>query len=494
MRDSYKLYENKYKSYGLNKDDVDKLAMMDLKKEIRDAVQTFNYQVNSMSTTNGQAPFITVFMYINENPEYATETAMLIKEFLKQRIEGMPDRTGHMVTQAFPKLIYALDKNNMELGSEYYDLTKLAAYSTAKRMNPDYVSVKVMEDYKGAAFCSMGCRSWLTPDTATENLANANNWVKGKKYYGRFNEGVVTLNLVDLALSSGGNLVTFWQLFEERTELCHKALRIRHERLLGTSSDVAPILWQDGALARLRPHEKIDKLLCAQYSTISLGYAGLYECVKYMTGKSHADKDIGEAFGLEVMQKLNDKCEEWKRAENVGYSLYGSPIESTTYKFAKCLKKRFGVIKDITDHDYITNSYHVNVREPIGPFEKLDIESRFQKLSPGGAISYIECSDLTDNIDAVMEVLMHIYDTMVYAELNTKSDYCQVCGYEGEIKIIDKDGKLEWQCPNCGNMDKSKLDVTRRTCGYLGSNFWNQGRTEEIKERYVHLTDVEDDI
>lgn len=432
-------------------------------------------------------------MYINENPEYATETAMLIKEFLKQRIEGMPDRTGHMVTQAFPKLIYALDENNIELGSEYYDLTKLAAYSTAKRMNPDYVSVKVMKDYKGEAFPSMGCRSWLTPDTATENLANANNWVKGHKYYGRMNEGVVTLNLVDLALSSGGNLATFWQLFEERTELCHKALRIRHERLLGTSSDVAPILWQDGALARLKPHEKIDKLLCAQYSTISLGYAGLYECVKYMTGHSHTDGGVGEKFGLEVMQKLNDKCEEWKKAENVGYSVYGSPIESAVYKFAKCLKKRFGVIKDITDHDYITNSYHVNVREPIGPFEKLDIESRFQKLSPGGAISYIECSDLTDNIDAVMEVLKYIYDTMVYAELNTKSDYCQVCGYEGEIKIIDKDGKLEWQCPNCGNTDKSKLDVTRRTCGYLGSNFWNQGRTEEIKERYVHLTDVEDD-
>ena len=404
-------------------------------------------------------------MYINENPEYATETAMLIKEFLKQRIEGMPDRTGHMVTQAFPKLIYALDENNIELGSEYYDLTKLAAYSTAKRMNPDYVSVKVMKDYKGDVFPSMGCRSWLTPDTATENLANANNWVQGHKYYGRFNEGVVTLNLVDLALSSGGDIDTFWKLFEERTELCHRALRIRHERLLGTSSDVAPILWQDGALARLKPHEKIDKLLCAQYSTISLGYAGLYECVKYMTGHSHTDGGVGEKFGLEVMQKLNDKCEEWKKAENVGYSVYGSPIESAVYKFAKCLKKRFGIIKGITDHDYITNSYHVNVREEIDPFKKMDIESKFQKLSPGGAVSYIETSDLTGNIDAVMEVIKHIYDTMVYAELNTKSDYCQVCGYEGEIKIVDKDGKLDWICPNCGNTDKSKLDVTRRTCG-----------------------------
>ena len=465
VRDSYNWYLNKYKRWGINAEDAKRAATVDLYKEVKDAVQTFNYQVNSMSTTNGQAPFITVFMYIDENPEYKDETALLISEFLNQRIEGMPDRTGHMVTQAFPKLIYALDEDNINPDGEYYWTTKKAAKSTAKRMNPDYVSVKIMEDYKGEAFPSMGCRSWLTPDTATENLANANNWVKGHKYYGRFNEGVVTLNLVDLALSSGGDIDTFWKLFEERTELCHRALRIRHERLLGTSSDVAPILWQDGALARLKPHEKIDKLLCAQYSTISLGYAGLYECVKYMTGHSHTDGGVGEKFGLEVMQKLNDKCEEWKKAENVGYSVYGSPIESAVYKFAKCLKKRFGIIKGITDHDYITNSYHVNVREEIDPFKKMDIESKFQKLSPGGAVSYIETSDLTGNIDAVMEVIKHIYDTMVYAELNTKSDYCQVCGYEGEIKIVDKDGKLDWICPNCGNTDKSKLDVTRRTCG-----------------------------
>lgn len=465
VRDSYNWYLNKYKRWGINAEDAKRAATVDLYKEVKDAVQTFNYQVNSMSTTNGQAPFITGFMYIDENPEYKDETALLISEFLNQRIEGMPDRTGHMVTQSFPKLIYALDEDNINPDSEYYWATKRAAESTAKRMNPDYVSVKVMEDYKGEAFPSMGCRSWLTPDTATENLANANNWVQGHKYYGRFNEGVVTLNLVDLALSSGGDIDTFWKLFEERTELCHRALRIRHERLLGTSSDVAPILWQDGALARLKPHEPIDKLLCAQYSTISLGYAGLYECVKYMTGHSHTDGGVGEKFGLEVMQALNDKCEQWKKAENVGYSVYGSPIESTTYKFAKCLKKRFGIIKDITDHDYITNSYHVNVREEIDPFKKMDIESKFQKLSPGGAVSYIETSDLTGNIDAVIEVLKHIYDTMVYAELNTKSDYCQVCGYEGEIKIVDKDGKLDWICPNCGNMDKSKLDVTRRTCG-----------------------------
>ena len=465
VRDSYNWYFNKYKEWGTNDEEAKVAATADLYKEIKDAVQTFNYQVNSMSTTNGQAPFITVFMYIDENPEYNDETALLISEFLNQRIEGMPDRTGHMVTQAFPKLIYALDEDNINSDSEYCWATERAAKSTAKRMNPDYVSAKIMKDYKGDVFPSMGCRSWLTPDTATENLANANNWVQGHKYYGRFNEGVVTLNLVDLALSSGGDIDTFWKLFEERTELCHRALRIRHERLLGTSSDVAPILWQDGALARLKPHEKIDKLLCAQYSTISLGYAGLYECVKYMTGHSHTDGGVGEKFGLEVMQKLNDKCEEWKKAENVGYSVYGSPIESAVYKFAKCLKKRFGIIKGITDHDYITNSYHVNVREEIDPFKKMDIESKFQKLSPGGAVSYIETSDLTGNIDAVMEVIKHIYDTMVYAELNTKSDYCQVCGYEGEIKIVDKDGKLDWICPNCGNTDKSKLDVTRRTCG-----------------------------
>lgn len=464
VRESYKRYNEKYSQYDIPSDLKKKLIVRDLHKEIVDSVQTFNYQINSMSTTNGQAPFITVFMYINENPEYAEETNLLTAEFLKQRIKGMPNREGHFITQAFPKLIYALDKDNINPDGKYYKTTRLAAYSTAKRMNPDYVSVKIMKEYKGDVFPSMGCRSWLTPDTATENLANANNWVKGHKYYGRMNEGVVTLNLVDLALSSGGDMDTFWKLFDERTELCHKALRIRHERLLGTSSDVAPILWQDGALARLKPHEKIDKLLCAQYSTLSLGYGGLYECVKYMTGVSHTEPK-GMEFGLKVMQALNDKCEEWKQAENVGYSLYGSPMESTTYKFAKCLKKRFGIVKGITDHNYITNSYHVNVNEHIDPFKKLEIESKFQRLSPGGAVSYAETSDLSHNTEAVMEMLRHIYNTMVYAELNTKSDYCQVCGYDGEIQIIDEDGELKWRCPNCGNTDQSKMNVARRTCG-----------------------------
>lgn len=494
VRESAKRYRKKYRDRGFSEEEVHKYATDDLMKEIEDSVQTFNYQINSMTTTNGQAPFVTVFMYLDENEEYSEETGCLIVEFLRQRIKGMPNSVGQPVTQAFPKLIYVLDLDNIKEGSKYYDLTKLAAHSTAKRMNPDYVSAKIMKDYKGDVFPSMGCRSWLTKDRTTENVANANNWVKGHKYYGRFNQGVVTINLPDIALSSKGDFNTFWKLFEERTEMCHRALRIRHERLLGTSSDVAPILWQHGAYARLKPHEKIDKLLYGGYSTLSLGYAGLYECVKYMTGKSHTDGGVGEKFGLAVMQALNDKCNQWKQVEDIDYSVYGSPIESTTYKFAKCLKKRFGVIKDITDHDYITNSYHVNVREKIGPFEKLDIESRFQKLSPGGAISYIETSDLTKNSEAVMKVLEHIYNTMVYAELNTKSDYCQACGYSGEIEIIDKDNKLQWRCPNCGNTDKSKLNVARRTCGYIGTNFWNQGRTEEIKERYVHLSDTEADI
>ena len=483
------LYLDKYKSRGFDDELAKAYAQDDLKKEVADAVQTFNYQINSMSTTNGQAPFITVFMYLDERPEYKAETAMLIEEFLRQRIQGMKNRVGVYVTQAFPKLIYALDEDNIHKGSEYYWLTELAAKCTAKRMNPDYVSAKVMKEYKGACFPSMGCRSWLTPDRSETNVANAKNWEKGKKFYGRFNQGVVTINLPDIALSSQGNMDVFWKLFEERTELCHKALRIRHEHIKGHLSDVAPILWQDGAFARLKVHEPIDKLLYGGYSTISLGYAGLYECVKYMTGHSHSDGAEGTSFGLKVMQALNDKCAEWKQAENIDYSVYGSPIENTTYKFARCLKKRFGVIKDITDHDYVTNSYHINVREKIDPFKKLEIESKFQRLSPGGAISYIECGQLSHNIPAVMKVLEFIYDKMVYAELNIKSDYCQKCGYDGEIKIIDKDGKLTWHCPNCGNEDTSMLNVSRRTCGYIGTNFWNAGRTQEIKDRYVHLTD-----
>ena len=489
VRDSYNFYKKRYSKFVQDKHLVETLAQNSLNKEIEDAVQTFNYQINSFSTTNGQAPFVSVFMYIDENPEYKKETVMLIEEFLKQRIKGMKNRTGHYVTQAFPKLIYCLDEDNIHEDSEYYWLTELAVKSTAKRMNPDYVSAKIMKEYKGAVFPSMGCRSWLTADTCEKNYGNSNNWIKGKKYYGRFNQGVVTINLPDIALSSGGDFDLFWNLFDERTELCHKALRIRHNRLKGTSSDVAPILWQDGALARLKIHEPIDKLLYNNYSTISLGYAGLYECVKYMTGHSHSDDGAGEKFGLEVMQALNDKCNKWKKEENIGYSVYGSPIESTTYKFAKCLKNRFGIIKDITDHNYITNSYHINVRENINPFEKLKIESKFQRLSPGGAISYIESADMTKNLSALMEIVKYIYQTMVYAEVNTKSDYCQKCGYDGEIEIIDKNGSLSWRCPNCGNEDKDTMNVARRTCGYIGNNFWNQGRTQEIKERYVHLDD-----
>ena len=489
VRDSYNFYKKRYSELVQDKNLVETLAQNSLNKEIEDAVQTFNYQINSFSTTNGQAPFVSVFMYIDENPEYKRETVMLIEEFLKQRIKGMKNRTGHYVTQAFPKLIYCLDEDNIHEDSEYYWLTELAVKSTAKRMNPDYVSAKIMKEYKSAVFPSMGCRSWLTADTCEKNYGNSNNWKKYKKYYGRFNQGVVTINLPDIALSSGGDFKLFWSLFDERTELCHKALRIRHNRLKGTSSDVAPILWQDGALARLKIHESIDKLLYNNYSTISLGYAGLYECVKYMTGHSHSDGGVGEKFGLEVMQALNDKCNKWKKDENIGYSVYGSPIESTTYKFAKCLKNRFGEIKDITDHNYITNSYHVNVREDINPFEKLKIESKFQRLSPGGAVSYIESADMSKNLSALMDIVKYIYQTMVYAEVNTKSDYCQKCGYDGEIEIIDKNGSLSWRCPNCGNEDKDTMNVARRTCGYIGNNFWNQGRTQEIKERYVHLDD-----
>ena len=486
VRSSYENLLDKYKKWGFDIDMADKYATIDLKKEISDSVQTFNYQINSMSTTNGQAPFLSVFMYLSETDEYKTELAMLIEEFLEQRIQSMKNRAGVYVTQAFPKLLYVLEDDNIRDDGKYFYLTELAAECTAKRMVPDYISEKVMKRLKidrnnnGQCYPCMGCRSFLTP-YIDEN---------GKpKYYGRINQGVVTLNLPDIALSSKGDYDKFWELFEERTELCHKALRCRHERLKGTLSDVAPIIWQDGAYARLASGEKIDKLLYGGYSTISLGYAGLYECVKYMTGHSHTDGEIGEKFGLEIMQQLNKKCNQWREAENIAYSLYGTPLESTTYKFAKCLQDRFGVIEGITDRNYITNSYHIPVFEKIDPFKKLQIESKFQELSPGGAISYIECADLQNNIPAVIEVMRYIYDNIMYAGLNTKSDYCHVCGYDGEIKIIDKNNELIWQCPNCGNTDKTKMNVVRRTCGYLGTNFWNQGRTAEIKDRYVHLDD-----
>ena len=457
VRDSYIYHLNKYKDRGLGYDKSVEFARLDTKKEIEDSVQTFNYQINSMSTTNGQTPFLTVFMYLGETNEYKEELAALIKEFIKQRILGLKNENGVYVTPAFPKLIYVLEEDNIREGSKYWDITVDAARCTAKRLVPDYISEKKMKELKeGNCFPSMGCRSFLAP-YKDEN----DNY----KFYGRFNQGVVTINLVDVALSSNRDINKFWQLFEERTELCHKALRCRHERLKGTLSDVAPILWQDGAFTRLKKGEKIDKYLYGGYSSISLGYAGLYECVKYMTGHSHTDSSVGEKFGLEVMERLNKKCEQWKSAENIGYSLYGSPIESTTYKFAKCLKKRFGIIEGITDRDYITNSYHVPVFEKINPFKKLAIESKFQSLSLGGAISYVECADLQNNIPAILEVIKFIYDNIMYAELNTKSDYCQVCGYDGEIKIIDNNNKLIWECPNCGNRDTNKMNVARRTCG-----------------------------
>ena len=486
VRESYNRYLKKYRNRGLNEEKCVQYAKEDLKKEIADSVQTFNYQINSMTTTNGQSPFLSVCMYLGETEEYKEELAMLIEEFLRQRIQGLKNEVGVYVTPAFPKLLYMLEEDNIHEDSKYWYLTVLAAQCTAKRMVPDYISEKIMFETKidklgkCNAYPCMGCRSFLTTFVTDEGKP---------KYYGRFNQGVVTLNLPDIALSSGGDEDMFWTIFNERTELCHKALQARHKRLEGTLSDVAPILWQHGAFARLKPGEKIDPLLHGGYSTLSLGYAGLYECVKYMTGHSHTDNGVGETFGLEVMQALNDKCSEWKAAENIDYSLYGSPIESTTYKFAKCLKKRFGVIEGITDRDYITNSYHVPVFEEIDPFEKLAIESKFQKLSPGGAISYIECADLTHNTEAVLEVIKFIYNHIMYAELNTKSDYCQACGYDGEIKIVEENGELIWECPNCGNRDKTKMNVARRTCGYIGSNFWNKGRTEEIKERYVHLDD-----
>ena len=470
------------------KETINRIVEERLHKEIARGVQTIQYQVITLMTTNGQAPFITVFMYLDEVPEGQTrdDLAVIIEEMLKQRIQGVKNETGAWITPAFPKLIYVLDEDNIHPDSKYYYLTELAAKCTAKRMVPDYISAKVMKELKGGVWVSMGCRSFLTPDRTTENVANAKNWVKGHKYYGRFNQGVVTINLVDVACSSGKDKDKFWKIFDERLELCHRALQIRHKRLLGTVSDMSPIHWQYGALARLKKGEKIDKLLFGGYSTISLGYAGLYECVKYMTGKSHTDSEA-KPFALEIMQHMNDKCNEWKKAENMDYSLYGTPLESTTYKFAKCLQKRFGIIPEVTDHEYITNSYHVNVRERIDAFTKLKFESEFQKLSPGGAISYVEVPNMQDNLEAVMSVLQFIYDNIMYAELNTKSDYCQCCGYDGEIRIVEDDGKLVWECPKCGNRDQNKLNVARRTCGYIGTQFWNQGRTQEIKDRVLHL-------
>lgn len=460
-----------------------------LKEEIKRGVQTIQYQINTLMTTNGQTPFVSIFLYLNEvkDGREKDDFAMLIEEVLKQRIEGTKNEQGVWITPAFPKILYVLEEDNIHERDKYYYLTELAAKCTAKRMVPDYISEKKMLEYKGDCFPCMGCRSFLTPDRTTENLANANNWIKGKKYYGRFNQGVVTINLADVGLSANKDFDKFWKIFDERLELCHRALQIRHNRLLGTLSDVSPIHWQHGGLARLKKGEKIDKLLYDGYSTISLGYAGLYECVLAMTGKSHTS-DEAKPFALEIMQHMNDKCNEWKAAENIDYSLYGSPIESTTYKFAKCLKKRFGVIPGITDRNYITNSYHVVVTEKIDAFTKLKFESEFQKLSPGGAISYIEIPNLNNNVDAVLSVIKFIYDNIMYAELNTKCDYCQVCGYDGEIQIVkDDEGKLVWECPNCKNRDKSKMNIVRRTCGYLGTNDWNQGRTQEIKERVVHL-------
>lgn len=489
VRDSYNAYIKKYRERGLDEETTKEWAELDTKKEIADSVQTFNYQCNSMTNTNGQAPFLSVFMYLNDAPAFQKETAMLIEEFLNQRLLGFQNETGHYVTPAFPKLLYVLDEDNVTEGSEYWYLTELAAKCTAKRMVPDYISAKIMRRDKidkngnGNVYGCMGCRSFLTPYVDKDGKP---------KYWGRFNQGVVTINLPDIALSSGGDMEKFWKIFNERMTLCHKALRCRHERLALATSDVAPILWQNGALARLPKGSPIHPLLHDGYSTLSLGYAGLYECVKYMTGESHSHGK-GKGFGLKVMQTLNDFCKKWKEEESIDYSLYGTPIESTTYKFAKCLKKRFGVIEGITDKDYITNSYHISVREKIDPFEKLAIEAEYQKLSPGGAISYVECADLTQNPTAVLEVMRFIYDNIMYAELNTKSDYCQVCGYDGEIQIIDENGKLSWRCPNCGNEDQTKMNVARRTCGYIGTQFWNQGRTQEIKERYVHIDNHEVD-
>ncbi len=496
--------EAEMKELGINpgEEKLSQIVEARLREEIKRGVQTIQYQVVTLMTTNGQAPFITVFMYLNEagdNQRLKSDLAIIIEEMLRQRYQGVKNEAGVWITPAFPKLIYVLEEDNIREGTPYFYLTKLAAKCTAKRMVPDYISEKKMREYKlskgeteghGDVYTCMGCRSFLTPDRSGngwDNVANALNYEPGKpKYYGRFNQGVVTINLVDVALSSGGDFDQFWKIFDERLELCHKALMCRHNRLKGTLSDAAPILWQYGALARLKKGEPIDKLLYGGYSTISLGYAGLYECCKYMTGKSHTDP-AAKPFALQVMQHMNDACAKWKADSNIDFSLYGTPLESTTYKFAKCLQKRFGIIPGITDRNYITNSYHVHVSEQIDAFTKLKFESEFQKLSPGGAISYVEVPNMQDNLAAVIRVMQFIYENIMYAELNTKSDYCQVCGYDGEIKIVEDDGKLVWECPHCHNRDQNKLNVARRTCGYIGTQFWNQGRTAEIKDRVLHL-------
>ena len=523
VRDSYNGYLKKYLEWGLDEEKAAEFAMRDTKKEVEAGVQTFNYQVNSMTNTNGQSPFLSVYMYLGDTDEYKDELAMIIEEFLNQRILGFKNKKGVYITPAFPKLLYVLEPDNLTEDSKYFYLTELAAKCTAKRMVPDYISEKMMLELKkdakgrGNVYGCMGCRSFLTPDRFQCNLSKAKDYVEGQsKYWGRFNFGVVTLNLADVALSAVFDMATngllydseerynedlfatFWRILEERLDLVHRALQCRYKRLSQATSDVAPILWQHGALARLEPGESIKELLHHGYSTISLGYAGLYECVKVMTKNSHTDGGIGEEFGLQVMQSLNDHCAKWKAEEDIDYSVYGTPIETTTYKFAKCLKKRFGenVFKEMDgfDRNYITNSYHVPVFEEIDPFTKLSLESKFQKLSPGGAISYIECADLTHNTKAVLDVMRFIYDNIMYAELNTKSDYCQACGYDGEIEIIDEDGVLGWRCPQCGNTDTSKMNVARRVCGYISTNFFNQGRTNEIRDRVVHLDNKEDDI
>ncbi len=490
-----KSVDDEFKLLGINPDEKLRHEIVEkrLHREVEKGIQTIQYQVITLMTTNGQAPFLTVFMYLGEarSEQVKKDLALCIEEMLNQRIQGVKNEKGVWITPAFPKLIYVLEEDNIEEGSPYYHLTVLAAKCTAKRMVPDYISEKKALQLKGDCYTCMGCRSFLTPDRFTEsgkgNIAGAKNYVPGKhKYYGRFNQGVVTLNLVDVALSSHKDEKLFWSIMEDRLELCHRALCCRHERLLGTPSDAAPILWQYGALARLEKGEKIDKLLYGGYSTISLGYAGLAECVYYMKGTSHTSPE-GEKFGLSVMQALNDACAKWKKAEDIDYSVYGTPLESTTYKFARCLQNRFGKIEGVTDHNYITNSYHISVREHINAFDKLTKEAAFQRLSPGGAISYVEVPNMQQNIPAVLALLKHIYHTILYAELNTKSDYCQECGYDGEIKIVEHDGKLVWHCPNCGNEDQSKMNVARRTCGYIGTQFWNQGRTQEIKDRVLHL-------
>ena len=493
-----KQVHEEYEVAGLTIDEeqINKIAELRVKEEINRGVQMIQYQVITLMTTNGQAPFITVFMYLNEVPEGQTreDLAAIIEEMLRQRIKGVKNEKGVYITPAFPKLIYVLEENNITEGSQYWELTKLAAQCSAKRLVPDYISEKVMRELKkGDVYTCMGCRSFLTPDRCSEavgNIAHAKNYVEGKrKYYGRFNQGVVTINLVDIACSSEGNEKRFWEIFDERLELCHRALLCRHKRLLGTPSDVAPILWQNGALARLKKGEVIDPLLFNGYSTISLGYAGLCETVRYMKGVSHTDPELGTPFALTIMQKLNDACAKWKEESNIDFSLYGTPLESTTYKFAKCLQKRFGIIEGVTDKNYITNSYHVHVTEKINAFDKLKFEAQFQNLSPGGAISYVEVPNMQDNIPAVLSVMQYIYDNIMYAELNTKSDFCMECGYDGEIKIVEEEGsgKLIWECPNCGNRNQDKMSVARRTCGYIGTQFWNQGRTQEIKERVLHL-------